>query len=90
MELLKKLLDLLTSWFQNKTANTKEEITLADKTEEATVQKIKATANAMAVDNQQILEHNLAQLRKEQKAKQVEDEKKPLDEQLDEQFGKSE
>jgi len=88
MELLKKLLDLLTSWFQNKTAKTKEEITLADKTEEATVEKIKATANAIAVDNQQILEHNLAKLREEQKAKQLEEEKKSLEEQLDNQFGK--
>lgn len=90
MELLKKLLDLLTSWFQNKTAKTKEEITLADKTEEATVEKIRATANAKALETQQILEQNLAKLREEQKAKQVEEEKKPLDEQLDDQFGKSE
>jgi predicted phage-related endonuclease len=90
MELLKKLLDLVKSWFENKTAKTKEDITLADKTEEATVEKIRATANAKALENQQILEQNLAKLHEEQKVKELEEEKKPIEEQLDNQFGKGE
>ena len=39
MELLKALLALITSFFQSKTAKSKEEISLADKTEEAVVKK---------------------------------------------------
>jgi len=88
MELLKALLALITSFFQSKTAKSKEEISLADKTEEAVVEKMRATQNAEALAQQQKIDQSLAQLDKKQKEELRIQEQKTLDEQLNDQFGK--
>lgn len=90
MELLKSILTLITSFFQSKTAKSKEEVTLADKTEEATVEKIRASENAKVVQQQQETQKALDDLHVKQTEKKVEESKKPLDEQLDNQFGSDE
>jgi hypothetical protein len=53
MEWLKALFALVTSFLQNSTAKQVEEVKLADATEKAVVESIRASSNALAVVNKQ-------------------------------------
>ena len=90
MELVKLLLSLITSFFQNSTAKKVEEVKLADKTEEATVEKIKSSENATAIQTTQKIQEALDEVDQQQKQHRIDESKKTLDEQLDDQFGSSE
>lgn len=87
MEFFKSLLALLTSFLQNLTQKKKVDIKLADATETAVVEKIRATENAVAVEQQQKTQEALDEVRAQHKEKRVEQSKKSLDKQLDDQFG---
>lgn len=90
MEFVKLLLNLITSFFQNSTAKTKKEVTLADAESNSVVQTIRATENAKAVE-QQIKAQQAADAAVEKHNKEVKKaEQKSLDEQLDDQFGSDE
>ncbi len=67
MEFLKSLIELITSWFKKSTAQTKADLTLAEATESATINEIKAESNAHAVQQLETIEEDLAKLRKKHK-----------------------
>ena len=90
MELIKALIALVTSFFQNSTAKKKEEVKLADVTEKAVVENIRATANAEAVQQTQKTQEALEELHVKQKEERIEQTKKSLDDQLDNAFGSDE
>ena len=62
MEFVKSIINLLISFFQNKTANTKKEVALADAKEEAVVEKIRANSNAHAVQQHEATQDALQEL----------------------------
>lgn len=87
MELIKALLALITSFFQNSTAKKKEEVSLTDVTEKAVVEEIRASTNARVVQQQQQTNKELDILHTNQQESKRKSDKKTLDEQLDDQFG---
>ncbi len=87
MELIKTILNFLTSFFQNRTAASKKEVKLADAETKAVIETIRATENAKAVDHQQLVQDQLADLRVEQEKERVKVKKKSLRKRIDDQFG---
>jgi hypothetical protein len=88
MDLIKSFFALVTSFFTNSTAKKKEELSLADTTEKAVVEEIRATANVVAVEQLTKLNEDLAILKKQYKKDKVENAKKSLDDQINDQFSK--
>jgi hypothetical protein len=84
MEYVKLILQFLTSFFQNSTQKKKEEVKLADATEIAVVEKIRATENAQAVKQHAKVEDALVEIREIHKEERAKAKIKPND---DEQFG---
>jgi len=83
VEIVKKILDFLTSFFRNSTAKKVEEVKLAEKTEEAVVEKIRATSNAQVIQQQEKTQEALEEvIKKQQKAKPKKRNKKTDDEQF--------
>jgi hypothetical protein len=82
MELFKKLLDLLISFFNRSTVVKKEELKLADAQEVAIVETVKATSNARAVQQQVKIQEAI------EKVREIHKEERKKDETFDEQFGK--
>lgn len=87
MDWLKSLIALITSFLQNSTTKKVEELKLATVTEKAVVESIRASSNAQAVEQivnvtQAVHEVEVAQTK--QLAKET---VKPLNVQLDDQFG---
>lgn len=64
MELIKAIIALITSFFQNSTQKKKQEVKLADAVEVAVVEKIRATENAKAVEQQVVIREALEELNK--------------------------
>lgn len=87
MDLLKSLIELITSFFKNSTAKKKEELSLATKTEIAVVETIRATENAVAVQQQQRTQEAVTSVKEQQRAESKKQSTLPLEEQLDNQFG---
>lgn len=90
MEIVKAILAFITSLLNRSTAKSVEEVKLADKTEQAVVETIRATQNAEAVQQHQKTAEAVQEVREKQKQERVEAAKKPLDEQLDDAFGQDE
>jgi CO dehydrogenase/acetyl-CoA synthase alpha subunit len=84
MEYVKLILQFLTSFFQNSTQKKKEELKLADTTETAVIETIRATTNAKAVTQQQEVQNVIAEVAKKQAVERAEVKAKPDD---DKQFG---
>ena len=87
MELIKKIITLITSFFQNSTAKKKEDISLAEVTETAVVETIRATQNSAVIQQKENVEIKLKALQTKQKEEAKKEEVKSVDEQFDEQFG---
>lgn len=87
MELIKSIIDLIISFFNNSTVKKKEEIGLADAKENAVINEIKASTNAKAIDQvnttQQALNHSYDQHREEIE----ENQHKTIDEKIEDRFG---
>ena len=88
MDLIKAIISLLTSFFNNSAVKKKEELSLVEVNEKAVVEEIRATSNAAATEQLTKMNENLAKMKKQYKKKQAEDSKKSLDEQIDDQFSK--
>lgn len=84
MEIIKAILALITSFFENSTQKKKEELKLADETETAVVQTIRASSNATAVQQQEKISEKLEVLEVLQKAERKKVKETPDD---DAQFG---
>lgn len=85
MEIIKSIINLLLSFFQHKHQVAKNESDLAAKTEEAVVEKIRASENAAAVQQRQRTDEALVKL--DQKHKEERDEAKADPKADDNQFG---
>lgn len=84
--LIKSLFELITSFFANSTATKKKEVVLAEVTEKAVVEEIRATTNAVVVEQVVKTAKAVAKVRKTAQKRKAASSKKPLDEQLDDQF----
>lgn len=86
LNLIKSLFELIASFFANSTAAKKKEVVLAEVTEKAVVEEIRATTNAVVVDQVVKTAKAVAKVRKVAQKRKAASAKKPLDEQLDDQF----
>lgn len=89
MELVKKILDLLISFFQSKKATTEQENRVADDAEVAVTEKVRATSNAKAVESIEKAQEALKQSQKrheQQYKRRSTDVEKTQEEKDDEQF----
>lgn len=90
MDLITSIIALITSFFQHSTAKKVEEVKLADKTEQAVVETIRASGNATVLQQQQTTQEALEKVRENQKEERKNQSKKTLDDQLDDAFGSDE
>lgn len=87
MEWVKLILNFITSWFNNSTQKKKEEVKLADAVEEMAVEKIRATSNAQAVQQQAKVQDALDKLEEKHKEERQDAKENPKAD--DDQFGSS-
>lgn len=87
MEFIKAIINLITSFFQKSTVETKKEVKLADAESTAVVEQMRASENATAVQQQQKAQEAVEQVYSQQEQARVKEQTKSLDEQLDDQFG---
>lgn len=87
MEILKLILNIILSFFQNSAAKKTEDVKLADITEKAVVEEIRATENVNAIQHTQKIQAALDILDAKQKEIRVHESNKSLNTQLDDQFG---
>lgn len=90
MEIIKSILALISSFFQSKKAESVIKAKEVSITETAIVETIRATENAVALEQKIKLETELHNLEQQQKVVTETQSKKPINEQLDEQFGSNE
>jgi hypothetical protein len=87
MDWLKSLMALLTSFFQNSTTKKVEEVKLAEVTEKAVVESIRASSNAQAVEQTIAVSKAVHDVEVAQTNQLAKEKVKPLNVQLDDQFG---
>jgi hypothetical protein len=87
MELVKAIIALITSFFNNSTQAKKEDIKLADAVEEVTIEKIRATENAVAIEQTKKTQEALETLKTKQQEENIDAEQDPKA--IDDQFGSS-
>lgn len=87
MKWVKLILNFITSWFNNSTQKKKEEVKLADAVEELAVEKIRATSNAQAVQQQMKVQAALDKLDEKHKEERKDAKENPKVD--DDQFGSS-
>lgn len=88
MELLKTILTLVLSFFQNSTAKKREEAAMVSTIEKAVVQEIRASSNAEAIVQQQETQKALEEVREIHHQEKLTLDKKELNHQIDDVFGK--
>lgn len=77
MDIVKALLDLISGWLNRSTQKSKEEIVLADKTEKAVVEEIRANTNATIVQQRQELDDELENINNKHKQDRKDAKKDP-------------
>jgi hypothetical protein len=87
MELIKLIINLITSFFQHKTEVVKQENKVADEKEEVIVQTIRANTNAQVVEQIAETQEAVAKVEEKQTKENVVRKKKPLKDQVNDQFG---
>jgi len=87
MTLINLIITFLTSFFKNSTAEKKKEVTLAEVTEKAVLQEIRANQNSVAVEQLEKTNVALEKVRKKQTEDTAKAKKKSVDAQFDDQFG---
>lgn len=87
MEWVKLIIQFITSFFNNSTQKKKEEVKLADAVEELAVEKIRATSNAQAVQQQAKVQDALDKLEEKHKEERQDAKQNPKAD--DQQFGSS-
>lgn len=88
MELLKTILALVASFFQNSIAKKKEDVAMVSTIEKAVVEEIRASANAEVIVQQQETQQALEEVRELHHQEKLILDKKELDQQIDDVFGK--
>lgn len=90
MELFTAICNLISAFFNKSTQNTKKEISIAEITKSDTINSISAQQNQNAISQQNNTNKKLNSLISNQKIKQTNDNTKPLNQQLDDNFGSNE
>lgn len=87
MDFIKAIINLISSWFQRSTVQTKKEVKLADAETKAVVETIRASENATAVQQQEKVQQAIKQVQAAQTQIKHEQDQQSIDERIDSQFG---
>lgn len=88
MEIIKAIINLITSWFQKSTVETKKEVKLADAETKAVIETIRANENAKAVKQQERVQEAIKEVHTKYEEEGRKQQDMSIDDQLDDQFGR--